>query len=264
MSNGDVKSGSQATGTPPAAGYPSSSGLISTEDPGPKERILQAALELFVEQGYFNTNVPDISKRSRCSVGSIYHHFLNKEEIAGKLYDEGIKRFRQALALVVDQNADLESNIRSIVIAFLEFAEAHLLLSRYIWLARHHEFLTANVRHPTTVGFDELGRKLTRMLKRGEREGAIPTLPAEVLWSIIFGIPLSFVRDWLDGYTTASPKQVAPILASSCWAALLGTREDGQASGGVFSDRAAKISKKTTTPKSVPAASSQGKKTPRA
>ena len=31
---------------------------------GPRERILQAGLKLFVEQGYFNTNVPDISKES--------------------------------------------------------------------------------------------------------------------------------------------------------------------------------------------------------
>ena len=50
------------------------------EPPHPRERILQASLELFVDQGYFNTNVPDISKKSKCSVGSIYHHFLNKEE----------------------------------------------------------------------------------------------------------------------------------------------------------------------------------------
>ena len=60
-------------------------------DKGPRERVLQASLELFVAKGYFNTNVPDISKLSKCSVGSIYHHFLNKEEIAGMLYEDGIK-----------------------------------------------------------------------------------------------------------------------------------------------------------------------------
>lgn len=199
----------------------------AAEEPGPKERILQAALELFVEQGYFNTNVPDISKRSRCSVGSIYHHFLNKEEIAAKLYDSGIKRFRHALASVVTPDQHLEQNIRSIVIAFLEFAESHLLLSRYLWLARHNEFLNADLRHPTTVGFDELGRKLTRMIKQGERAGQIPPLQAEVLWSILFGMPLSYVRDWLDGYTVGSPKAVSSVLASACWSALQGTGQPG-------------------------------------
>ena len=56
-----------------------------------RERILAAALKLFVEQGYFNTNIPDLSRESRSSVGSIYHTFKNKEEVATALYHEGIK-----------------------------------------------------------------------------------------------------------------------------------------------------------------------------
>jgi AcrR family transcriptional regulator len=194
------------------------------DEPGPRERILQAALDLFVEQGYFNTNVPDISRRSRCSVGSIYHHFLNKEEIAGNLYDLGIKRFREALANAIDSNAALEPNIRGIVVTFLTFAEDSHVLSRYLWLARHSEYLSAEVRHPTVVGYDELGRRLTKAVKNGIRKGEIGNIKAEILWSIVFGMPLSFVRDWLDGYTKTTPREVAPVMADACWAALQGLR----------------------------------------
>jgi hypothetical protein len=63
----------------------------------PRQRILAAALKLFVEQGYFNTNVPDLSRESKCSVGSIYHNFRSKEDVAKALYEEGIGAFRQAL-----------------------------------------------------------------------------------------------------------------------------------------------------------------------
>lgn len=194
----------------------------SSTEPGPRERILQASLELFVEQGYFNTNVPDISKRSRCSVGSIYHHFLNKEEIAAKLYEDSIQRFRQALADVIEVQSDLATNIRRIVIAFLEFSEANHLISRYLWLARHSEFLTDETGRPTLVGFDQLGRRLTKVVKNGMRSGEIPALKAEIFWSIVFGLPLSFVRDWLDGYTSQTPGAAAPAIANACWAALRG------------------------------------------
>lgn len=200
------------------------SGQPVLREPGPRERILQAALELFVEQGYFNTNVPDISKRSRCSVGSIYHHFLNKEEIASRLYEQGIKQFRDALSGAIDAERSLEQNITSIVVTFLTFAEEHLLLSRYLWLARHNEYLSADVRHPTVVGLDELGRKLTKAVKNGMRSGEIPPMKAEVFWSIVFGLPLSFMRDWLDGYTKTSPREIAPTLARGSWAALQGVR----------------------------------------
>ena len=212
---------SPETKSPTAPGSPT---VGAGEDVGPRERILQASLELFVEQGYFNTNVPDISRLSRCSVGSIYHHFLNKEEIAGQLFRSGIQKFREALSQVVDPDANLETNIRSIVIAFLDFAERNYLLSQYLWLARHNEFLSAKVRHPTVVGFDDLGRRLTKAIKKGIRSGEIPPLKAEVFWSIVFGIPLSYMRDWLDGYTTSTPTEVAPTLAHACWAALQGTR----------------------------------------
>lgn len=184
--------------------------------------MLEAALQLFVEQGYFNTNVPDISRLSRCSVGSIYHHFLNKEEIADQLYNNGIEQFRRGLSEVIDPEADLASTIRTIVVTFLQFAESHLLLSRYLWQARHSEFLSAKVRKPTVIGFDVLGRRLTKLVKNGIRRGEIPPMNAEIFWTIVFGMPLSFVRDWLDHCTRQTPSQAAPAIANACWAALHG------------------------------------------
>ena len=191
-------------------------------DKGPRERVLQASLELFVAKGYFNTNVPDISKLSKCSVGSIYHHFLNKEEIAGMLYEDGIKQFRFALSEAIKDSKSVEEAVKNLVPAFLSFAESHRLLSRYLWLARHNEFLSSNVRRPTVVGFDPLGRKLTSIIKNGVRSGEIEKVEAEVFWSIVFGIPLSFVRDWLDDFTKFSPSQVSKKLSSACWSALKG------------------------------------------
>ena len=191
---------------------------------GPRERILKASLKLFVEQGYFNTNVPDISRESRCSVGSIYHHFLNKEEIASQLYRDGILSFREALSSSFSEKDPLETAVRKLVVAFLRFSEDHRQLSQYLWLARHDEFLSNKVTRPTTVGFDRLGRVLTKVIKSGVRKGEMPDLDAEVVWSIIFGIPLSFVRDWLEGFTRQTPAGVAPVIAEACISALKGAR----------------------------------------
>lgn len=177
-----------------------------------------------MSQGYFNTNVPDISRASRCSVGSIYHHFANKEEIADQLYKDGMRQFREALTSGIEGCKDLESTVRNVVVAFLGFSENHHLLARYLWLARHSEFLSSKVAKPTVVGFDVLGRKLTRVIKDAVRAKQIPPLKAEIIWSIVFGIPLSFLTDWLDGYTASTPSQAAPMLAESCLAALKGSK----------------------------------------
>lgn len=186
----------------------------------PRERILAAALKLFVEQGYFNTNVPDLSRESKCSVGSIYHTFKNKEEIASALYNESISAFRRALERSIAGKSSIEDVVKTLVRSFLEFSEVNHQVSRYIWLCRHNEFMTGIIKHPTTVGFDRLGRQLTKALRKGVRDGLILDLRANIMWSAIFGLPLAYVRDWLDGYNQTPPSAVAQELADISWRAL--------------------------------------------
>lgn len=183
----------------------------------PKQRIMAAALKLFVEQGYFNTNVPDLSRESQCSVGSIYHNFKNKEEIARAVYLEAMSSFRSALYEAVKDKKDIEIAVKTLVKAFLEFSEVNHQLSKYIWLCRHNEFMTGLIKHPTMIGLDPLGRLLTKQIKQGIREKKILKLKAHVIWTIIFGIPLGYVRDWFDGYNPKRPKEIADQLSECCW-----------------------------------------------
>lgn len=185
-----------------------------------RDRILAAALKLFVEQGYFNTNIPDLSRESKCSVGSIYHNFKNKEEVGRALYLESLKAFRKTIGEALSYAKTTEEAVKLLVQAFMQFSEKNLLLSRYIWLCRHNEFMNGIFEHPTRVGFDEVGRKLTKFLKLGIKEGAIQNLSANLIWSVLFGIPAGYVRDWLDGHNTESPEAVADRIGELCWRAL--------------------------------------------
>jgi len=186
----------------------------------PRERILAAALKLFVEQGYFNTNVPDLSRESKCSVGSIYHTFRNKEEIASALYQECISAFRGTLENSISSVKEIDLFVRTIVKSFLIFSEVNYQISRYIWLCRHNEFMSGIIKHPTMVGFDSLGRLLAKTIKNGVRSRKLLPLNINIIWSIVFGIPAGYVRDWLDGYNSIPPSKVADELAEACWRAL--------------------------------------------
>jgi AcrR family transcriptional regulator len=185
-----------------------------------RQRVMAAALKLFVEQGYFNTNVPDLSRESQCSVGSIYHNFKNKEEIAVSLYNEGLKSFRSALEYSIDDCNEIEVMTKQIVKSLLEFSEVNVQLSKFMWLCRHDEFMTGVIKPPTIVGFDSLGRKLTKAFKQGMKSGKIKSSNAQVIWSVVFGLPLGYVRDWLAGYNKSKPSEIADELAEMSWKAL--------------------------------------------
>lgn len=53
-----------------------------------RERILQAALALFAEQGFQKATMRDIAARAEVSLGLTYRYFARKEDLAVALYDE--------------------------------------------------------------------------------------------------------------------------------------------------------------------------------
>ncbi|MFQ5419555.1 MAG: TetR/AcrR family transcriptional regulator [Anaerolineae bacterium] len=83
-----------------------------------KERILDAALNIFSRKGYYDTRLDEIVAESETSKGSIYFHFPNKERLFIALVDQfadllerrvteaiqnesGMKRVRLALETVI-------------------------------------------------------------------------------------------------------------------------------------------------------------------
>jgi AcrR family transcriptional regulator len=92
-----------------------------TRDPGnTRERILDAALDIFSTKGYHDTRMDEIVEESGTSKGAIYFHFPNKERLflalvdqfadllerrvteAIRHEDEGIARVRAALEACLD------------------------------------------------------------------------------------------------------------------------------------------------------------------
>lgn len=46
-----------------------------------KEKILKAALRIFLEKGYDAASINDVVRESKFTKGGIYHHFPNKEQL---------------------------------------------------------------------------------------------------------------------------------------------------------------------------------------
>ncbi|HWD62784.1 MAG TPA: helix-turn-helix domain-containing protein [Humibacter sp.] len=53
-----------------------------------RRTILDAARDVFIEEGYADANIAHIVERSRLSVGSVYHHFNGKADLFLALWQE--------------------------------------------------------------------------------------------------------------------------------------------------------------------------------
>jgi TetR/AcrR family transcriptional regulator, repressor of fatR-cypB operon len=60
----------------------------SKTEPNKRAAILEAALELFVERGFYGTAVPLLAQRANVGAGTIYRYFENKEALVNALYRE--------------------------------------------------------------------------------------------------------------------------------------------------------------------------------
>ncbi len=70
-----------------------------------RQAVIEAAYELFLEQGYAATSMRQIAERSGLALGGIYNHFPSKEAIFSELIIER-HPYKQILPVLVSTPAD--------------------------------------------------------------------------------------------------------------------------------------------------------------
>lgn len=71
-----------------------------------KDRIIQAAYDLFSTKGFMKTTIADIVKMSGASKGGFYHHFSSKEDIINHIMDMYLKDILSFFNNLYDKHND--------------------------------------------------------------------------------------------------------------------------------------------------------------
>ena len=119
---------------------------MSSTEPGIQERILLAARKLFLSQGYNGSNLRDIAKEAKVSMGGIYHHFDSKEDIYNALiHDQEAPR---ALATISELFKDpiFPENLGDIGATIFHSVREHRDFFKLVYLDVL-EFQAKNVKH---------------------------------------------------------------------------------------------------------------------
>lgn len=85
--------------------------LIMTEK---QEKIIQAALQLFANEGYNATSTSKVAKEAEVSEGLIFRHFGNKEGLLQAILEEGENRIKSLFVDIV-MDTDPKSVIRKAI-----------------------------------------------------------------------------------------------------------------------------------------------------
>jgi AcrR family transcriptional regulator len=165
---------------------------ISTRD-----RILDAALEVFAGKGYHRAIVDDIVRASGTSKGAVYHHFPNKEAVFLALVDDFAERLALAVATAVGERHGALAKVEGALTAALATFAENERLARLILLEAVSLGATYQAKRAEVTG--RFAALIQGYLDEAAREGAIPPLDTRVATLAWLGAVNEVVIQWLHG-----------------------------------------------------------------
>ena len=108
-----------------------------------RARVLQAAGQVFAEQGYERSSLDDVAAAAGLTKGAIYSSFSGKEELFYALMEERISERLALVAEVIDRQGVISDTVREIGAGLAE-----LVHSQADWHLLFIEFWARAVRDP--------------------------------------------------------------------------------------------------------------------
>lgn len=176
-----------------------------------REEILDAALESLGAGG--EAAIEDVRKRSGASVGSIYHHFGDKDGILAALYVKVLRGYQAGVLRTLRTATEAEGGVKALVRYHLRWVERNPEPARFLLrggLAREQadeELRALNQSLLTAVG-DWV-----------DRQTAIRPMRREVFYVAVFGPAQELCRSWLAG-RIRSMRRMDDDLAEAAWRAV--------------------------------------------
>jgi AcrR family transcriptional regulator len=198
---------------PPAR--PSQSAIARKLTGDKREAIMTAALELFVERGFYGTAVPEIAERAGVGAGTIYRYFESKEALVNEIYREQKLLFGQVALDEFPLAVSTREQFRVLWNRMARFAIEHA--SSFVFLELHHHarYLDGASRAVEQRMTGLFRQVVVSAQARGELKPGDP----RVLMGLVMGAFIGVIRSCVDD--DRPPGDADWTLAEQCmWEAI--------------------------------------------
>lgn len=181
-----------------------------------KRLILNCALACFNELGIQATTIETIRERANSSIGSIYHHFGNKDGLVAALYLAALDDQMVATQPRIEAATSARNAIEGLVQTYLEWVTERPALARFLSQAR-----ASVAEGPFSEELAQRNKQrygvLLEWLETGVKEGSIRALPRETYASLLIGQSENYCRAWLSGRVKTKPTDFVAVFAEAAW-----------------------------------------------
>ena len=172
----------------------------STANTPTRERILNAAMEVFAARGYHGTVVDTITAASGTSKGAFYHYFPSKQAIFLTLMDELASDVEHGVELVIASEQGALAKVEAALRVVLETAAARrdlvrILLIEAVGLGPTMESARLEIHR-------RFARLIQRHLDRAATDGDIPPQDTALAARAWIGALNEVITQWLMSGTS--------------------------------------------------------------
>ena len=163
-----------------------------------RERIIEAATEVFARRGVHGTRVADIAERAGIAYGLVYHHFRNKEEILSAIFAERWAQYVAYLEEVARAPASFRERMRRLIHFWVETyrQDSDLMTVMINEITRSYEFLESHDITAVLVAFDPI----ERIIVEGRANGEVRAdLDARLATYVVLGVAEMVLTGYVIG-----------------------------------------------------------------
>ena len=185
-----------------------------------RDDLLAAGLAVFERDGFEGATVAAIRTRARASNGSFFHVFASKQELAGTLFLEILRRYHAAILVALEPQPAASEGIARLIRAHLDWVVNSRREARYLFEISRSEW-AGDVREAQRAQnarlVDGIERWRAPLAASGELLGMTPGM----FISQVIGPAQVFCRAYLSGRDRSDPRAQADTLIACAIRALV-------------------------------------------
>lgn len=159
-----------------------------------REAIIEAALDLFVERGFYGTAVPEIAERAGVGAGTIYRYFESKEALVNAIYKQTKLHFAQVALGDFPATSATREQFRTLWMRMAKYATEHPKAFIFMELHHHARYLDAE-----NVALEQRMLALfTNVVVTAQARGDLKQGPPRLLMGIVMGAFVGVIRSCVE------------------------------------------------------------------
>lgn len=160
------------------------------------QRILEAAIEVIAQKGFFHSRVSEIADRAGVADGTIYLYFKNKDELLMAGIDSAFHGFIGRARRELTEISDPREKLRKMAFLHLEaLGKNRNMAIVFQTELRHSAKFLAQFSHNLLVEYFDLIRDV---LREGQEKGVFrPEMPVKIAVNCFFGAVDEMVTSWI-------------------------------------------------------------------